>query len=104
MAPKTFEQDTVPVGLVGEQAGYLMPDMKCWVLWYQEKAIGISLPPHVEMKVIEAPEAVAGNRVNSPKKLVKLETGIEVQAPLFIKEGDMIILDTATGEYVSRVT
>lgn len=104
MDPKDFNQATVPVSLVEDQVGFLMPDMKCWVLWFADKAIGISLPPHVTMKVIEAPDSVAGNRVNAPKKTIKLETGIEVQAPIFIKEGELVILDTATGEYISRAT
>src|SRR3989339_676862 len=103
MDQKTFDQASVPLDLVGEQAGFLMADMKCWVLLYNEKAIGISLPPHVNMKVLDAPEAIAGNRVNAPKRLVKLETGVEVLAPLFIKTGDSITIDTTTGEYLSRV-
>jgi len=104
MEPKNFEQATVPLTLLEDSAQWLMPDMKCWVIWYQEKAIGISLPPHVNMKVVDSPDAVAGNRVNAPKKTVKLENGTEVQVPLFIKEGEMVIIDTATGEYISRVT
>jgi elongation factor P len=104
MDPKTYEQASVPVSLIEEQVRYLMPDMKCWVMWFGEKAIGVSLPPHVNMKVTDAPDAVAGNRVNAPKKLVTLENGYQVLAPLFIKTGETIILDTATGEYISRVT
>lgn len=104
MDPKDFSQANVPVSLVEDQVGYLMPDMKCWVLWFEEEAIGISLPPHVTMKVIEAPDSVAGNRVNAPKKTIKLETGIEVQAPIFIKEGEMVIVDTTSGEYISRAS
>jgi elongation factor P len=103
MDPKTFDQAMIPLSLVEDQVGYLMPDMKAWVLWYDEMAIGISLPPHVNMKVVDAPEAIAGNRINAPKRLVKLETGAEVLAPLFIKTGDVITIDTMTGEYLSRV-
>jgi elongation factor P len=102
MDPKNFEQAEVPAELLDEQAKFLMPDLKCWVLWYEEKPIGVSLPPNVVMMVTEAPESTAGNRVNAPKKLIKLENGVEVQAPIFIKEGERVIVDTATGEYVSR--
>ena len=104
MDPRTFEQVNVPVGLLEESVNFLMPEIKCWVSWYEGEAIGVILPPQVAMKVVEAPDAVAGNRVNAPKKLVKTETGLEVQVPLFIKEGEMIIIDTETGEYVSRAT
>jgi elongation factor P len=103
MDPKTYEQAGIPISLVEDQVGFLMPDMKAWVLWFENQAIGISLPPHVDIKVTDAPEAIAGNRINAPKRLVKLETGVEVLAPLFIKTGDVITIDTATGEYISRV-
>lgn len=101
MDPKTYDQASVPVVLV-EKLGYLIPNLKCWVVWYKEKAIGVSLPASVILKVIESPNEVAGNRINAPKKTVKLETGVEVQVPLFIKVGENITIDTETGEYLSR--
>lgn len=104
MDPRTYDQVSVPAAVMGEQASFLMPDIKCWLLWYGEEVIGVTLPPHVEMTVTDAPEGAAGNTVNAPRKLVKLETGAEVLAPLFIKTGEKIIIDTASGEYVSRVT
>jgi len=104
MDPRSFEQASIPLSLLEEQVGFLIPDLKVWVMWYQERAIGVILPPNVNLKVVESPDAVAGNRVNAPKKLVKLETGLEIQAPLFIKEGEMVIVDTTNGEYVGRVT
>lgn len=104
MDPRNFDQAMVPVSLLDEQINFLMPDMKCWVMWYEEKAIGITLPPHVTMKVVDSPDTVAGNRMNAPKKPARLENGMEVQVPLFIKEGESIVLDTATGEYLSRVS
>jgi len=102
MDPKSYDQASVPVALV-EKLGYLIPNLKCWVVWYKEKAIGVVLPSHVTMKVIESPNEVAGNRINAPKKTVKLETGVEAQVPLFIKVGESITLDTETGAYLSRV-
>lgn len=102
MDPATYEQAGVPVSLVEDQLGFLIPNLLCWVLWYQEKAVGVMLPPHVNLKVSQSPDATAGNRVNSPKKPVIVETGIEIQAPIFIKEGETIIIDTTSGEYVSR--
>jgi len=102
MDPKSYDQASVPVALV-EKLGYLIPTLKCWVVWYKEKAIGVVLPSHVTMKVIESPNEVAGNRINAPKKTVKLETGVEAQVPLFIKVGESITLDTETDAYLSRV-
>jgi elongation factor P len=70
--------------------------------FYEEEVIGVRFPLKVTVKVIEASEAVAGNTVNAPKKQVRIETGVEVLAPLFVKQGEMIIVDTESGEYVSR--
>ncbi len=102
MDPKSYDQTSVPVSLV-EKLGYLIPNLKCWVVWYKEKAIGVTLPSHVTLKVIESPNEVAGNRINAPKKTVKLETGVKAQVPLFIKVGESITLDTETDTYLSRV-
>ena len=103
MDPKSYDQVSVPVSLVEDQLGYLIANLRCWVVWYKEKAIGVSLPTHVTLKITESPNEVAGNRLNAPKKTVKLETGIEAQVPLFIKVGESVMIDTSTGEYLGRV-
>jgi elongation factor P len=103
MNSKTYDQASIPMGLIEDQVGYLMPNLKCWVLWYNGEAIGVSLPPNVTMKVIESPNEVAGNRINAPKKTVKLESGISAQVPIFIKNGEKVMIDTTTGEYLGRV-
>lgn len=102
MNPKTYDQASIPASLIEDQVGYLMPNMKCWVLWYKDEAIGVSLPPNVTMLVTEAYDEVAGNRINAPKKTVKLETGIDAQVPIFIKAGERVVIDTSTGEYLGR--
>jgi len=103
MNPKTYEQETIPVPLLDEKVKFLVQDLKCYVLFYQDKPIGVDLPPNIVLKVIEAEDSVAGNRVNAPKKPVKLETGLTIDAPIFIKKGDKISVDTSTGAYLSRV-
>jgi elongation factor P len=102
MDPKTYEQATVPTDLLEDQLGFLIPDVLCWVLWYEDRAIGVVLPPHVRLRVVETEDAIAGNRVNAPKKLAKMETGAEIQVPLFVKVGDLLEIDTASGQYVAR--
>lgn len=102
MDPRTYEQATVPASLLDEQLGFLIPDMIVWVSWWGEEAIGVILPVQVKLKVVEAEMATGGNTVVAAKKAVKVETGIEIMVPLFVKEGDYILVDTATGEYVSR--
>lgn len=103
MDPKSYDQVNIPLALIEDQFGYLTPNLKCWIVWYKGEAIGANLPAHVTLEVTESPDDVAGNRVNAPKKTVKLETGIEAQVPLFIKVGEKVQLDTDTGEYLGRV-
>lgn len=102
MDPRTYEQFTVSKSVLDEKVGYLVQDIKIYLTFYQEKIIGVSLPPKVKMVVKEAQDAIAGDRVNSGKKPVTMETGLIVQAPLFIRTGDTLLIDTETGEYVSR--
>ena len=103
MDPKSFDQISISLALIEGQFGYLTPNLKCWIVWYKEKAVGATLPVHVTLTVTESPDSVVGNTVNAPKKTVKLETGIEAQVPLFIKVGEKVQLDTSTGEYLGRV-
>ncbi len=102
MDPRDFEQVELPRDMFSNTLGFLTPETKVYVQFYEHKPLGVSLPPKVKLKVTQAHDAVAGNRVNAPKKPVMLETGLEIQAPLFVKVGDILIIDTATGEYVSR--
>jgi elongation factor P len=102
MDPRTYEQETIPGRFFEGKLGYLTPDTKVYVQFYEDEPMDVTLPPKVKLKVIEAQDATAGNRVNAPKKPVIMETGLEVQAPIFIKQGEVLIIDTETGEYVSR--
>lgn len=88
---------------VGEASKFLKENLKVSILFYKGKAIGIELPKVVELKVVETEPGFKGDTVGSVSKPAKLETGIVVQVPLFINEGDIIKVDTRTGEYVERV-
>ncbi len=76
--------------------------MEAYVLLFEEKPIGVSLPTKVTMTVVRADDAVAGDTVGQAKKEAEVETGLLVQVPLFIKKGEKIIIDTTTKQYVSR--
>ncbi|MEP7166518.1 MAG: elongation factor P [Candidatus Woesebacteria bacterium] len=102
MNPRTYDQVTVPGTVMKEYVRYLVAEQTMYVVFFNEKAIGIRFPGKVPLKVDYAEDAVAGNRVNAPKKKVRLETGYEIEVPLFIKKGDTIAVDTTTGLYVSR--
>ena len=102
MDPYTYDQVEVATSFIGEKVGFLVPEMKAYVSFYDEKPMGVSFPPKVKMKVEKAADAIAGDRQNAGKKPVTMETGLIVQAPLFVKTGDTLIVDTETGNYVSR--
>ncbi len=102
MNPQTYEQVQIPLELISGKADLLTPEIRAYVQLYEDKAVGVKLPPKVKLKVIDAPEATAGNRAKAAKKDVTLETGLTILAPLFIKEGDVLVVDTESGEYVSR--
>ncbi|MFH2118292.1 MAG: elongation factor P [Candidatus Paceibacterota bacterium] len=102
MDPRDFEQMSVEVSLLDGKEEFLAPEMKVYVQLFEEKPIGISLPPKVEMMVEQAEDAVSGDRQTAGKKAVTMESGLIVQAPLFIKKGDRLIIDVETGQYISR--
>lgn len=102
MDQRTFDQISVPISLVEEDVKLLTPEASVYVVIYEEKAIGLRLPPKVTLSVAFAEEAVGGNTVGQARKEAELETGLKLLVPLFVKTGDKIIVDTATHEYVSR--
>jgi elongation factor P len=88
---------------IGPQAKFLFPQLLLEGLKWEEKIINVSLPIKIQMRVIEAPPGVKGERAQAGTKTVILENGTKIQAPLFIKEGDILEINTETGEYVRRV-
>lgn len=102
MDPRTYDQVTVKKDLLDGKEGYLTTDVLVYVLLYEENPIGVRFPNTVKLKVTYSEDATAGNRVNAPKKPVTVETGMTIQAPLFVKTGDILIIDTETNEYLSR--
>jgi elongation factor P len=102
MNPRNYEQLSIPISLLDGKENMLTAETKVYVQSFEDNAVGVSLPPKVKLKVTDAPEATAGNRAKAAKKDVTLETGLVVQAPLFVKKGDVLVVDTTSGEYVSR--
>jgi elongation factor P len=88
---------------VADAADYLLEGMTVVLAMYRGNPIGVELPTAVELEVTYAEPAVKGNTVSGATKNVKLETGIEVQVPLFVEQGDRVKVDTRTGEYLTRV-
>ena len=89
--------------LVGDQAHFLKQNSDIEAIRFEEEVIGIKLPVKLELKVTEAPPAIKGNTAQGGTKQVTLETGAVVSTPMFINEGDVVRVNTETGEYVERV-
>lgn len=102
MDQRSFEQVSVDRALVEDSVDLLTSEASVYVVFFDEKAIGVHLPPKVTLKIVYSEEATAGNTVGQARKKAELETGLNVLVPLFVKNGDSIIVDTATKEYVSR--
>ncbi len=88
---------------IGIQAKFVKKDSIVQALSFNEKIIGMKIPIKIDLKVIEAHPAVKGNTAQGGTKTVKLETGAEINVPMFIKEGEIIRVNTETGEYAERV-
>ncbi len=99
----TYEQVTVPESLVGEKAAYLKDGLEVTIVTHESVPMNIELPKKVVMKVAEAPPGVKGDTAsgNVTKEAI-LENGTKVRVPLFIKEGEEIVINTETGAYVER--
>ena len=103
MDTETYDQTPLSAAVLGDQAIYLKESMELVLSTYEGEPLDIELPTTVEMKVVKSEPAIAGNTATGALKKVTLETGLKVQVPLFIEEGDSIRVDTRTGEYVTRV-
>lgn len=88
---------------IGDDAKWLKSNMQVDVRWFDEKPIQVKIPIKVELKVVEAPPNTRGNTAQGGNKPVKLETGATITVPMFIEAGDVIRINTETGEYVERV-
>jgi elongation factor P len=103
MDTETYDQTALPTSVLEGQADYLKEGMEVMLSTYEGEPIDLELPTTVDMEVIEAEMAVAGDTATNVLKKVKLETGLEAQVPLFVEVGNVIRVDTRTGAYVTRV-
>ena len=100
--PETYETITVTSIIVGDAKNYLVENAQVTMTFVEDKAVEIELPSSVILKVTDAPDGVRGDSANNVQKAIVVETGITVQAPLFIKTGEKIKIDTRTGKYMER--
>jgi len=103
MDNETFEQFSVPKGRMGDTARFLVENMEIQALYLEEEFLSVELPANIALKVASTVPGIKGDSVSNMMKPATLENGIEVQVPLFVKEGDTVRVDTRTSEYLERV-
>jgi len=100
---ETYDQISLDDDAFGEGPKYLKPNTQLQVSMYQNKPVQISLPTTVDLKVVDTAPEIKGATATNQYKPATLETGLEISVPPFIKVGEMVRVDTRTGEYVTRV-
>jgi elongation factor P len=103
MDSETYDQFSVPAALLGDDAKYLVENTEVFVSNHENEILGVDLPVTVDLRVSQTDPGFAGDTATGAKKAATLETGLVVQVPLFVSEGDLLRVDTRTGEYVTRV-
>ena len=98
----TYEQTPISAGVLGDVTSYLKDNQTVEILTYQDQPIGAELPPNVELEVTRTDPGLRGDTATAGTKPATLETGLVVQVPLFVNEGDRIRVDTRTGQYLER--
>jgi elongation factor P len=104
MDTRTYEQVQVGEKLLEEQKDYLLENMEVMVVFYKGKPISVELPIAIEARIVRTEAGVKGDTVSATFKPAEIETGAKVMVPLFINNGDVIKIDTRTGEYITRVS
>ena len=102
MDTESYEQMELNKEQLGDALNYLQENMEVSLQTFKERIIGISLPNSVNLKVTECEPSVKGNTATGATKMATLETGYAVRVPLFINEGDVLRIDTRTGNYIER--
>jgi len=103
MDNETFDQFTVSAAQIGDDAKYLKETTEVFVTMYEAEVLGVDLPVSVDLVVMQTDPGFAGDTATGARKAAILETGLVVQVPLFVNEGDVLRIDTRNGEYMTRV-
>jgi len=103
MDQATFETIHLTTDQVGDAVNFMQEGIKLKVLYFNSKPITVDIPNFVELKVVETDPGLKGDTATGGMKKAKMETGLEIKVPLFIKEGEVLRIDTRTSEYMERV-
>ncbi|MCD6344860.1 MAG: elongation factor P [Anaerolineae bacterium] len=102
MDTETYDQLSLSEQIIEEKAGYLKEGMELTIVLLETEALDVELPSNIELKVVDTELAVAGDTATGANKTVTCETGLQVHVPLFVKVGDVIRVDTRSGDYITR--
>ncbi|CAH0118585.1 elongation factor P [Paenibacillus sp. CECT 9249] len=102
MDNESYDQFSLSGKQLEWELNFLKDNMNVHIVSYQGEILGINLPNSVELKVVETEPGIKGNTATGATKNAKVETGLNVQVPLFINEGDTLLIDTREGKYISR--
>lgn len=103
MDTETFDQFAVTAAQIGDDARFLKEGTEVFVSMYESEVLGVDLPVAVDLRVTRTDPGFAGDTATGAKKAATVETGLVVQVPLFVNEGDLLRIDTRTGEYMTRI-
>ena len=103
MDTETYDQFAIGGAMIGDDAKFLLENTDVFVSTHDGEVLGVDLPVTVDLRVSQTDPGFAGDTATGAKKAATLETGLVVQVPLFVNEGDTLRIDTRTGEYVTRV-
>lgn len=102
MDSESYEQIELPSSAIEHELMFLQENMEVHIMMYNHETLGVELPNTVELEVIETEPGIKGDTASGGSKPAKLETGLIVQVPFFINQGDKLIINTSEGSYVSR--
>ncbi|HOB25971.1 MAG TPA: elongation factor P [Bacilli bacterium] len=102
MNTETYDQMEIEANKIGDQVNFLKENLDVTISMYEGEILGIQLPEKVEYEVIETQEATKGNTTNNAQKDAKIETGYTIKVPLFINQGEKIVVTTSDGKYAGR--
>lgn len=102
--PDTHDEVRIEEDVIGDNKYFLDDNMECFVLFYRERPIEITLPFFVEKKITETEPGARGDTATNVTKPARIENGYEIQVPLFVNQGDTVRIDTRTGQYADRVS
>lgn len=100
---ESFEEHRVAKNVLGDKAYFLLPDALCNLLFFKGKVVEVTLPVFIEKVIVETEPGARGDTATNVTKPAKIDNGYEIQVPLFVNQGDLVRIDTRTGNYAERV-